>query len=99
MAIYLNPLTNVERKPDSFLAMPLTVSLYNLIKLCPSFHTGGRVDCRLEDVLVFTTGSDQVPCWAGFGHCDTPPLTLAFAEGRLPQLLRVICAYVSHVRT
>ena len=64
--------------------MPLTVSLYNLIKLCPSFHTGGRVDCRLEDVLVFTTGSDQVRCWAGFGHCDAPPLTLAFAEGRLP---------------
>ena len=50
----------------------------------PIFHTGGRVDCQLEDILIFTSGLDQIPHW-GFGDSDdAPPLTLVFDGGKLP---------------
>ena len=45
------------------------------------FHTGGRVQCRLEDILIFTSGLDKLPHW-GFG--DDPILSMIFGDENLP---------------
>jgi len=49
------------------------------------------VQCQLEDILIFTSGLDKLPCW------DVPTLSMLFGDGKLPTAATCeMCLYLPH---